>query len=161
MANQVYLYYDEDRSGGEVCKGQENDRWASHETEYIEFHTTFLTLKQEGGFLSQPIDVDFDPNEYLGKTVWVVVARYSDGDTFGSTSGHWHIVKVCTDESQVKAAVDDTNLPEPDHNTIFKNKIWKPWWGYFASLEDVEVHEFTLQEKFGMSQVDKAKYFKH
>ena len=44
---QLYLEYDETRSGGEICKGQEDDPWPSREPTLVTFRPKVLWRDEE------------------------------------------------------------------------------------------------------------------
>lgn len=89
------------------------------------------------------------------KLVYVVIARYSTGDTFGNDDGHYAVFDVLTEEWQVSALMSkilDTVpgwTPDGKVNTKYEFEYNDkthivPWSGYFESFEDVEVHEVTI-----------------
>ena len=132
--NEVFMTYSQSEHGGEICAGQENDPWPSHEDNYFEFDPE--TLSTKAGSWVETIEVDFVPEDYVGKDVYVVVVRYSSGDTFGNSNGHWHVEGAYTDKDkafEVEAQINNE-----------KYEGYKPWVGYFEGLEHVEIHEFKL-----------------
>jgi hypothetical protein len=81
-----------------------------------------------------------DPNEAKanGKKVYVVIVRYSTGDTFSRTNGQWLVIGAYLDKEKAEAickSIED-NTYEETH---------QPWQGYFEFLEGVDAHEFTLK----------------
>jgi hypothetical protein len=159
MSNEIYMSYKEWRSGGGVCAGQDNNEWPMHEPENIEFTPTFLSTT--AGNLVQTIETDFDPNQLVGSNIWIVIVRYSTGNTFGSSSGHWKVESAHTDE---QTALDIAKLIETDYkkypecefgregktpkpDQYFSPHGYECWKGYFESLEGVEIHRFTLSDK--------------
>jgi hypothetical protein len=86
----VYVHkYENYVGGGEICEGQENDSWPSHEPKQVDSGIEKVTLARAG------LDYDtFDLVLPKDKTVWVVSVKYSTGDTFGSSHGHLAIAGV-------------------------------------------------------------------
>jgi hypothetical protein len=92
-----------------------------------------------------PNPVEFD------KFVFLVVTRYSTGDTFGHSEGNWHISGAfgTADEAYelVKHLDSDGN---PQLNSWSENGAWdpkreyKPWDGYFECYENSDVHVLPL-----------------
>ncbi len=138
VKKEVYLTYTEDRSVGEICAGQENDAWPNYEDIYIEFSPDTLSII--AGDWVETIEVDFDPKDYVGKDVYVLVVRYKDGCTFGHSHGNWYVEGAYTDENEVSKIEDQINKG--------KYKGDDPWTGYFACLEYVEIHRFTLDRGY-------------
>ena len=135
----LYLNYHESRSGGEICEGQENDPWPSHEDEFTEWSPTHLhKTGDKAQWMREQIQVDFDP--LVGQDVWLVAVRYYTGGTFGRTCGCWSIIGVYEHQGQaekVKAGIyDESYMPACGY---------KCWVGYFEGLEDVEVHRMTVE----------------
>jgi len=129
---KVYLLYEESSHGGEICAGQEEDAWPSYEDQYHEF--TPKGLRLEAPAWSETIEVDFDPKKL--DHLYVVIVRYSSGDTFGTTLGNWHII----------GAYKSFKKAEKIRISIDKNKYkgYKPWEGYFESLEGVTVERLDV-----------------
>ena len=132
----LYLTYDESRSGGEVCEGQENDPWPCYEDENIDFSLTRCNKESKNAaWAKESIEVTFQPK--VGSTVWVVVVRYSTGGTFGRTNGAWTILGIyehLDEAKKVEASVHDNTYPG-----------YKCWVGYFEHLERVEVESMTVE----------------
>lgn len=132
----LYLTYDESRTGGAVCEGQENDPWPSYEDEYTEF--TLIRCNKESknaAWAKESLETTFKPE--VGSKVWVVVVRYSTGGTFGTTNGAWTILGIyehLDEAKKVEASVHD--------NTYSGYKCWV---GYFESLECVEIESMTVE----------------
>jgi len=133
----LYMTYQESTSGGEICEGQENDPWPNHEDGYTEFYPVRVNkTADKAGWVREPIQVEFNPA--VGADVWLVIVRYVTGGTFGRTLGCWHMVGAyeCQSEAdKVKASIRDGTY-----------QGYKPWTGYFESLEDVEIHKMTVGE---------------
>lgn len=167
---KLYLSYEEHKTGGEVCSGDEDSDWPSYEDENIEWKPTKLSLDNPG--FSETIKVDKIQDIY-----YLVVVRYITGGTFGSTNGAWKIIKLCETH---KEALRLKEYIEYD-DKIYKNKeswfekvklkdereekfpdifqkvfygektkgdsynlIYKCWRGYFESLQDVEIHRMEV-----------------
>jgi len=134
---QVYLSYSETVSGGDIKPGQEDDSFPEHEDRDIEFNPISLHIKK--GDSQETIDVFFDPKDFINKSLYLVVVRYYDGDTFGRINGYWYIASCCNNlksAKKVKKSID-YGLYEEDYI---------PWRGYFAGLEGVDIIELTLKD---------------
>lgn len=135
---KVFMTYEESRSGGEA-KDLDN-RWSDREDEVIEFSPISLYAAAQGNYWVETIEVEFDPAKYIGEKIDVVVVRYSDGDTFGQTIGHWNVVGAWPAETNeadniVKAIEMDKYVGD-----------YLPWNGYFAHRGNVELHTFRLEK---------------
>lgn len=134
---ELYLTYDEHRTGGEICKGQENDDWPMHEDENIEWRLQKCRKSRDNkSWRSQEqIKVDFDPK--IGSTVWVLYVRYGTGGTFCHTNGAWSILGVYEHQGQagkVRKTVLDGTYPD-----------YKCWEGYFENFESCEIESMTVE----------------
>jgi len=131
---EIYLTYEEGRSGGEVRAGYEDADWPNYENKYIDFSLIGAWRTSADKSWVETVTVDFDPVK--SDKVYVVVVRYSTGNTFGKTCGDWHIEGAYSNleiaEKIAKTIIDDTY------------KGYKPWSGFFESLEDVSVECMTL-----------------
>lgn len=140
---KVYLTYTEDRTGGEA---NEPGPYASRSPEYIEYSPTNLYSTPKSWH--EEIEVDFDPKEFLGKDLFLVVVRYSDGDTFGTTYGHWRVIGVYTDVETVSEVEKEIQETLKNENKYYykTNKYVKfaPWIGYFSGYETTELTKMTL-----------------
>lgn len=134
----IFIKYEETKTGGEVCKGQEGYSWPDHEPEYIDWRITDVTLTQP--------DWNYEHREHdakPGDTVHVVVVRYTTGCTFGTIHGYWHIEGVfgALEEAEKRVNAVYANLKNPrDFEGPFE-----PWKGYFESFEDCYVESFEVQ----------------
>lgn len=149
--------------GGGICEGQEDQSYPSRETEYKdhEVHAAYTTDSDDRGWsrYNERMDVDFEP--VSGEEVFVVVATYGTGDTFGSSEGNVCIVDVFKDEARADSIArdirhdDDKGLdPYGDAKKAKQQKFtgYKPWAGYFDSLGHVEVHRLRLDEANGVKR---------
>jgi hypothetical protein len=134
---KLYLTYDERRYGGEICAGQEDDDWPSHEDENIEWNLRECRVtRDEKNWYQEQVEIDFSTN--IGSTVWVVYVRYGTGGTFGLINGAWTILGVYEHQDQAekvkKSVYDDTY-----------NEKYKSWQGYFEKFESCEVESMVVQ----------------
>ena len=149
--NKIYMTYRESREGGEVCKGDEDRSYPNHEDNHIEFEP--LSLSTKAGNWVESIDVDFNPETYIGKDLHLVVVRYSSGDTFGSTYGNWTVIGVFTNHEDARKEEKDIRNNTGKWATEYKNNTgkwateYKPWEGYFERFESVEIDTFELSDK--------------
>lgn len=130
LESVLHLAYDEHTYGGEVCEGQEDDPWPSHEDETKEFflHSCSLT-SDKAQWMREQFRVDFAPE--VGSTVFAVVVRYATGGTFGRTNGCWDILGVFRDITQAD------QLSESVYDGTYDG--YKCWVGFFESFEQVEI----------------------
>lgn len=70
----------------------------------------------------------------VGETAFLVVCKWADGDTFGS-SEYWCVACVKATAEAAQAAVEE--LSERAGYSV-------PWNGYFADLSSIEVEPLTL-----------------
>lgn len=138
---RVYIEYTSNSTGGERLT---DDRWSVRSDEHITLEVeTLYASEPENLFFKDSIEVD--PSVLELEEVYLVVARYTTGDTFGTSYGKFHFYSVRgtieearRDEAEIRAplrAVDDR---------------YRPWDGYFERLEDVEIHQMPLRRKLAL-----------
>lgn len=125
--------------------GDEDGRvsWVSAEvcTEGADENYTFY------GRGHMPVVFDCDAAE--GDTVFVVVADYTSGSTFGTSAGYFHILTVtksyeeAVELARAAEAVTQSQF-EFEHNGI---KYHVPWTGYFERLQEVRVWDCFLRPR--------------
>jgi hypothetical protein len=94
-----------------------------------------------------------DRNDY-DHAAYVVLVKYNSGDTFGHDSGLVDILEVFNNqEDAVEFAIVAEKTDDPKnpsiliHNSTFKYKdkeYYRPWVGYFNSLDYIWVYELSL-----------------
>jgi len=132
----VYLTYIEDRTYGE----RDGDGpFASRSREPGDISFQPLGLSVETPDWSEQIEIDSDPDSLIGQEFYVVIVRYRDGDTFGYTTGHWHVAEIERNKDKAR------DIASQIRSNTYKG--WRPWDGYFAKLENIEIHCFRLGEK--------------
>ena len=139
----LYLDYNEDREGGEALDDAD---WSDHAPAHISFNLINILKYKEHIGRGWSEEIEVSEEIFNSKTVFLVVVRYSDGDTFGTTFGHWNIMAVYnlkTKARQLKERIENNKLEKTDKYGDWKTK---PWTGYFASLEGVEIHEMPVIE---------------
>lgn len=135
----VYMTYTEDREGGEVCAGQENDSWPDYEPTTIAFAPIGLFV--EPNQWCETIEIGFDPSNKINEYLFVLIVRYQDGDTFGYTSGYWRVEGIYLSTSEADKIKQKI--------VSGKYKKYEPWNGYFAHLENIEIHRIRLEQREG------------
>lgn len=137
---KVYIEYDTYVSGGE----RESDEEWSSRSDTIKT-VTFKKLHREmpsNRFFYDSIDL---PNDNMIKMdhLFLAVVRYSTGDTFGHTTGEHYIVGIAPTYEIAQMMLDEETKPSPK-DSKGRQLSYKPWEGYFESLEDTEIHELRL-----------------
>lgn len=131
MKTTLFVNYSEEHlGGGEICEGQENDAWPSHEDVIQRFDVDNITLKNVTPYHEEVL---FDLPEPTPVGLFVVVAHYYDGGTFGRTCGYGSIEGVFSTHEEAQARATDIEKGAPSI------KGYTPWTGYFAGLERTEV----------------------
>lgn len=132
---ELYIYYSDYTSGGEVCEGQENDDWPNYEDEFHEFNLLGVSLQKDLSWFKDTQDVDWNLGN--GSEVFILVARYSSGCTFGSSYGHFNICGVFSSEEDL---IKYQKFLESDEELYKGRHIYRPWVGHFENLEGFETH---------------------
>lgn len=151
----AWITYSETCIGGEA--EDPTDRWTSHADAYREvIFEGLYKNKPEHRFFCHSKEID--PALLDLDTVYMVVARYYDGDTFGRTYGHWHIYSFRATEEEARKDEEEIRNSVNEENT-YKN--YRPWLGYFSGLEDVEIHCMPFEEKDFVEDNKRSKIIHH
>lgn len=141
----LYLTYRETRTGGE----SESDKpFSCRDDAYIT--VTFTGLGREktphDGFfpLAGEHEVEVPDEVYAAAEVCLVIPRYRDGDSFGTTHGNWCVWAAVTTEEEALRIAEDVNKTDNPRRSSRTPGPYRPWEGYFAHLEDVEIHSFRV-----------------
>lgn len=133
---RLYLVYSENRSGGEVCQGYEDSDWPCHEDIIVDVHFSALYRNPPQNIMfydSYEVPADI----YKADSLHMAVIRYSDGDSFGHSSGLWHVVGFYHTLEQAALGIEKA-----------KNSTgYKPWDGYFSFYEDCQVNILMVFDK--------------
>lgn len=131
---EVYLTYYEHHTGGEVCAGQEGEKWADHEDEVIDWGLNRLCASMPVG---EPSIKPQEEEPIVQDTAWVVFVRYTTGCTFGRITGCGHVVAVVAS----KWRAEDIASQVRDG----RYRGYKPWEGYFESFELCDIKEMVVE----------------
>jgi len=100
------------------------------------------------------LEVDAEP----GDMVYVVILRYSDGDTFGNDDGNYDVADVFKTEIEALELQNHFNQWKPEYTkwgssrsvpftTEFNGKEYRvPWAGYFEQYESVDIYPCLVRE---------------
>ncbi len=117
-----------DTSPEETREADENDSWDRGDSDRNPTGFKLVRCKSVPGNGMDEYEV-FDEEDPGGNFLWAVWIVYSDGDTFGSTSGYVDAFWVGTDEAQ--AEVMKERASSKDH-------------GYFAHTESVRCEHMPV-----------------
>lgn len=140
----LYLVYSDYSTGGEICEDMENDSWRpSFEPTYHDFRLLSAHHRQNSKEEQLPYDrhkeeISFDPKN---KTIYVVLVRYGEGDTFSSSHGLGHIEGVYEHLGQAQKIATAI-----ENKTYFSKRGYLPWDCYFGGLENASVVPLLVQE---------------
>jgi hypothetical protein len=156
---ELILTYTEHHTGGSPL--DYDDEWSSCEPERIEWSPDNIYIDEpikKAREKTKTWNVEcLECNEEVkpGDTLYLVIVRYSTGNTFTNISGAWHIAEVLKDREKAyeieKQIWQDYNLYKNhryDHKKLKKESVYsgyKPWSGYFEDLESVEVESFIVK----------------
>ena len=137
---KLFLEYDEQHTGGDICAGEESDPWPSHDDAYIHWTPTRLLLHREDAQNWHIEELDVGDEFEKADKAHLVVVTYSDGDTFGHTEGHWAIVGVFATRSKALAIAKKLDATEGK-----SHKDYRPWEGYFSRYTCADVHSMDIE----------------
>lgn len=139
---RVHVVYSQRSYGGEP---ESDDRWSSRTDEHHE--TSFKhILIGDTHTSSYPYDyesIEVDRKLLLKdpEVLHVLVVYYSDGDTFGHSSGNIHVHAAY--ETYDKAWKAGQALEKNDKSEKHKD-MFLPWNSYFAGFESFDVHTLRV-----------------
>lgn len=131
---RLYFTYDESRRGGEDINPDEEWSDRAPTTIEVKFHEFYRTPPTHRFFYDSVI---VDEATFNSDEAYLAVVRYTDGDTFGYTDGSWHIVGA-TNSVEVAKEMLELALNNKDS--------YKPWEGYFASLQRTEIERLVVRK---------------
>lgn len=134
---------------------EEFGSWEEHYT----FSVDGVSLTKRPGRYDEQFDVDFTAT--VGDPVYVLTMRYGDGDSYGHCSGKGEVLWVFSDPRIAEEAKRRWQFACDVHSSDWRNenklqscsfrvdggrwvKLNNPVWGYFESLESLELQRFTL-----------------
>lgn len=129
-----------------ITEPDPDDDWDSGESG-LEYTFKSISLSEpKGDYGYRIIDTEnnyqaiygVDSNISVGEQAYVVVVKYTDGDTFGS-SEYTTIVAIKKDINDAYEVVKKVN------NNNDTDVTYRPWDGYFAHLNSVEVEIGVLR----------------
>lgn len=136
----LFLEYSEQHTGGEICAGDEDAYYPSHENSYIYWTPKKLFARRENTTDWQIEELDVGPEFEKAAEAHIVVVIHSDGDTFGHTEGHWAIVGVFATRSEALVIAKKLDATEGE-----SHEGHKPWKGYFARYTCADVHSMVIE----------------
>lgn len=135
---RVYIEYDSYSSGGE--RVDPDYQWSDRTERVTTVNFKKLHRKSPTSrFFYDSVEVS-NPKMLELDELYLAVVRYRTGDTFGTTTGAWHVVGVAPTYKIAELMLKEATAPsEPGDYSHYK-----PWEGYFESLEDTEIHKLYL-----------------
>ena len=167
MEKHVELYFDYEEDTAIHFESEsdiDDDGYNAHDqytTKNMIFNLLGASWKKLNTWgLSHSVPISFKDN----KTFFVVIIRYTDGNTFGTTHGLVHIQEVYTSREEAEKMcslieLDDLALRERQHGrtwrlddgtSSYRSRIFEaytmPYDGYFSSLDYVQICEVEVNE---------------
>lgn len=153
VENKIFISYSEFREGGEVIDPE--NEWPSYEPTYINVSFNGYKSEHTNDFASShwfdSLDVTSDVAKLVkdGTPLFLVVARYSDGDTFSSTNGYWQILHITAngDEAhRIEKVLDKSGGKTiPAECNMETYDCWSH--NYFGGWQRAEVHTIRCLDK--------------
>ena len=132
--------------------GEEYGEWHEHNDIIIGDVYIGYKLSNTRRYSSEVFTVNYTVSP--GDKVYVLVMTYSTGDSFGSSTGHKEVLWVFKDLEVAKDARKEVHDQDQDYDINFVTdggkiiKLSNPAAGYFEHLEDLEVLERIVEERF-------------
>jgi len=144
---EIHLNYNSSEDGGNTI--EPDDPWSSRTDRHRYFYpkTLFINRDDVPTWQSERIEIDFKPEK--GTDVFLVVVRYTDGDTFGTSYGNWHIECVFQKRKEAKELKEKIEKEEKEYEDNgrkwSKDDVYRPWRGYFERMEYVEIYNLDIE----------------
>jgi len=130
----IIVKYTEDKEV--VKKSNPNDKWDNGEQE-VSFNIKTVHATEPDDGWPQSVEVAFNPEDHLGKRVYVIVVRYDTGDTFGRTYNTWKIPEVVLTMEEADKICKAIKYD--------KYNGYVSWKGYFENFNSVDYESFELR----------------
>lgn len=163
---KIRLEYEQDgsshHSGGDgPYDGYTESRITMEVTKVWLFRSEKDSVGSSGSFFGHEMELTLDDHKIpkYGDSVYIVVARYSTGSTFGRSSGNFEFMSAHTTKdgaNKAKQALDEEYEQYSlgrGYSSYSKKKQPEPytgpsrsWMGYFESLESVDIIEMTADD---------------
>jgi hypothetical protein len=128
---RIYVTYNQHITGG---KALTSEPYSNREPKLIKVDFLLLFRKDPDKFFYDSIEIA-DESLLTRDYLYLSVVRYSTGDSFGTTSGAWHIIGLSKSYDEAKEMLENA-LKDPNG--------YKPWEGYFERLQSYELHKLRL-----------------
>lgn len=131
---KIYVSYTENRTGGASLS---NEKWSDREDTRVDFQLVGVSVVEPTDWYKEPFDLDCQD---LPNIIYVVLVRYKDGDSFGSSYGNGHIEGIYSSEDEAQKIVESIR------NKTYTKNIYVPWEGYFNKLISVNYHPMMVRK---------------
>lgn len=145
VANEITDHYHHD--------GQRYGSWESSHSYRIDRVCLQNEQSDEHFGFGEYFDIAIPVELQRGDPVYVLVMRYSSGDSFGHSTGNGEVLWAFAD-ARVAFKAKDTFLKDENRDSYSVNitledgseiPVGNPAYGYFENIENIEVHTLTLQ----------------
>lgn len=139
---EIYLDYDEHRSGGGICADDVGNDYPNHYDEHISFTPRALYWKREAlsSWLCETIEVP--SGVLLTTTAFLVIVRYASGNTFGRSYGRWAIDGIYAEPMAAADIARKISYDGNSHGNLGRG--YTPWKGYFDRFTSADVHPLAI-----------------
>lgn len=134
----------------------EDGPWSGYREEDIYLTVNSLRRDTNDAFCES---IKVTEDMFNADELFLVVVRYSDGSTFGQTSGLYEFVAAFDNEKDCKELREEIKLDARKSSYGFRPKtkninysssrglLYTPWKGYFARLSSVEILSLPVLDK--------------
>lgn len=142
----------------QTSEGEPDVEWGNRpdtHTEISNIRATYVETDVKVDPSSWGFGPDFGCAAKPGERVWVVIARYSTGDTFGNDTGCAEVMDVLDDAESAERLAEQFRSYNPrrgkNGEIPFRMKgeaevpYYIPWVGYFESLEGIYVESCVVE----------------
>lgn len=127
----TWLKFDVDTTTWVTREGDSEDEWDRDSTDGS---VEILSCKLSDIDAYDSLPIDFSAT--VGDEIWLVWAKYSTGDSFGTDGGKYELCSVFQDEQSARK--EEKRLEEVTDYSV-------PWTGFFEDLDYVTVERMVIQ----------------
>lgn len=153
---KLYFYYTKETYDNNDAEDSDEPYSYRGTTESYWSFDDVLALEQTGFEYSRHVETILYPGKVeVGELMYVVVATYDGGDSFGRDYNYYHCVLIATKDEAKAKAIESAAFNHTDRSGDFtikedngaSYKFYIPWLGYFESLSDIQIITCAVHQK--------------
>lgn len=150
MTTTLYVFIESTNYGGGYSDSdEESGPYRSREPSYKQIEIKPCCYLSEDNakkenYWAEAVEVEFKPS--VGSQVFMVIPRYSTGNTFGSSHGEYTIHGIYSTLDKAQSVVRFLEAEYEQYRATKTNFSYRPWMGYFERLENIQIEVLEVYE---------------